>query len=80
MKVNLEKLIRNLLRLYYEVLGEDPAYFQLHGGFFLVGRYLLAVKLQINRPKHSMSCFMGNDVVLGAYGIFVMRSEIYGLE
>ncbi len=48
--------------------------------FFLVGRYLLAVKLQINRPKHSMSCFMGNDVVLGAYGIFVMRSEIYGLE
>lgn len=53
---------------------------QLHGGFFLVGRYLLAVKLQINRPKHSMSCFMGNDVVLGAYGIFVMGSEIYGLE
>ena len=38
----------------------------------------LAVKLQINRPKHSMSCFMGNGVVLGAYGIFVMRSEIYG--
>lgn len=46
MKVNLEKLIRNLLRLYYEVLGEDPAHFQLLGGFFLVGR-LLFVRLAL---------------------------------
>lgn len=38
------KLIRNLLRLYYEVLGEDPAHFQLLSGFFLVGR-LLFVRL-----------------------------------
>ncbi len=30
--------------------------------------------------QESILCFMGNDVVLGAYGIFVMRSEIYGLE
>ena len=31
-----------------------------------------------NAFQESILCFMGNGVVLGAYGIFVMRSEIYG--